>query len=130
MDGERICPTCGRSNPPSARYCGNCGQILAAAPVMFREPAVEVSSEADPAPLRMRQKDRGRAVDPAAGAVVSFFFPGVGHVLCSQWRRGLWIILGAFVVVHWLHLSPFGFWMVLARLWAALEAYGLAKKES
>jgi hypothetical protein len=129
VDGERICPTCGRSNAPVARYCGNCGQILAAAPLVYPAPIPPPSPDEDRAPLRLRRRDRSIAEDSAASVVLSFFFPGVGHVLCGQWRRGLWIILGAFVVVHWLHLAPFGFWMVLARLWVALEAYGLAKKQ-
>lgn len=129
MDGERLCPTCGRSNAPVARYCGNCGQILAAGAIVYPAPAVPASAEEDSAPLQLRRRDRSAGMDPASGAVVSFFFPGVGHVLCGQWRRGFWIILGAFVIVHWLRLAPFDFWMVLARLWVALEAYGLAKKQ-
>ena len=148
MDAEKICPTCGRSNPRTGRYCGNCGQMLAAAPAQPQWSGEDVFTEAgtvrspfgaqraaDAPPSRQRaahplrsRANQSAGLDPAACGIISFFFPGVGHILCGQAVRGLWIIAGAFVVVHYLHLDAFGFWRVIARLWAALEAHRLAKR--
>ena len=148
MNGEKLCPSCGRSNASTARYCGNCGQILAAVSAQHQRFGEEVFTEADtvrspfgaqrtadapPTGRRavhpiLTRANQSVGLDPAACAVVSFFFPGVGHVLCGHLVRGLWIIAGTFVVVRFLHLAPFDFWMVIARLWVALEARRLAKR--
>jgi class 3 adenylate cyclase/tetratricopeptide (TPR) repeat protein len=38
-DGPTACPTCGRENPPSARFCNACGMLLAGEQDQRRKPA-------------------------------------------------------------------------------------------
>ena len=45
MDNERFCPTCGRANALTARYCSNCGQMLSARTVLLQKPAGTFSEE-------------------------------------------------------------------------------------
>ena len=45
MDNERFCPTCGRANVLTARYCSNCGQMLSARTILLQKPADTFSEE-------------------------------------------------------------------------------------
>lgn len=67
--------------------------------------------------------------DPLIRGLLSFFFPGVGHIIGGETAKGLWLILGAWLVVRWLHVSPFGLVMVVARLIVAWDAYRSAQQD-
>ena len=65
--------------------------------------------------------------DPVTCALLSFFFPGAGHLLARRWRTGALLIVLAFVAVHWVGLGAFEGPMLVARLICALAAYNSAK---
>ena len=60
-DGAVTCPTCGTRNPPSARFCQQCGASMAAAKTAPSTPPVPAENVAAPAPA-------ARAAPPAAAA--------------------------------------------------------------
>jgi hypothetical protein len=71
---------------------------------------------------------RHNTPDPTLCALLSFFFPGVGQIVARETGRGVLLIVLAFFAVRGLHLDPFEFVMVVARLVVAANAHRLARE--
>jgi TM2 domain-containing membrane protein YozV len=75
---NKPCAYCGEEILTSARKCKHCGEYLDA----------QLRAESRPAPPRERKWS------PGVAAVISFFFPGVGHMYKGQIGTGMfWLII-------------------------------------
>lgn len=150
-DIERYCTYCGRANPATGRYCGNCGQVLTMGGVLLQQPETESeeatvrrvpptvtesrssTAQAPPSATATARKIASaaaastRAGDPAILAVLSFIVPGVGQILNRQAAKGVAILIGAFIASAYLHVGTFTAIFLIARALFALDAYRIAE---
>lgn len=65
---------------------------------------------------------------PGLCAGLSFFFPGLGHMLSGQGVKGVALIIAAYAAVVYFGLSAFGLPMLIARIVLAVDAHRIAER--
>jgi hypothetical protein len=115
-DAFSFCSHCGVDLPNGARRGANTGWQRAG-----RVAGAAVRSASPPA-------STAGTNDPAACALLSFFFPGLGQILNKQVAKGVFLILVAYVAVAYLGWSAFGMPMLIGRIVVAVDAHRIARR--
>jgi TM2 domain-containing membrane protein YozV len=145
--GKNVAQTCAKCNAPIGEagavfsFCVHCGADLApsstvastsstvgVSPAHWGQTGHTVTTAKTGIVNIQAETPKTQGMNPVVPAALSFFWPGFGQFANGQAAKGVLLLLAAFVATVVLGWQSMGFFMIIGRVLAAVDAYRIAER--